>query len=223
MEKTISNKQIMRYFAGICFAVYVIYLITNIINTTPSAIASINIIGVIVFALGIFFSRQLLCSAGSVLCIISNIISWILIFSQFAPKILPNMNIYLTVKPLLFSLLSWLIPFVALYWLFMLVASLNQKYAKPFYITASIILALKFIAISLAHSKFNSFGYVMYIFLFLAALLLAFSFEKESPAKKATNDLSEQLTKIENLKNLLDNGDITEDEFNTKKKQILNL
>ena len=230
MEKTISNKQILRYLSGACFMLCALaFLINNIINNNFSIVVFLNIAGLILFSLSFFMSYPYLPALGSCLCLISSVISWMPRILDFI-YILPNIDIYLSAKPLLFSLLSWLVPFIVFYWLCILIASLNHKYAKPFYITASIILVCRFIVIALAHSKFNVFGYIYIIFI-LAPLLLAFSYEKVSitslsvkaPAKETANDLTEQLMKIENLKNLLDSGVITSEEFESKKKQILNL
>ena len=230
MEQTISNKQILRYLTGVCFMLCALaFLINNIINNNFSIVVFLNIAGLILFSLSLFMSYPYLPALGSCLCLISSVISWMPRILDFI-YILPNIDIYLSAKPLLFSFLSWLVPFIAFYWLCILIASLNHKYAKPFYITARLLLVCRFIVIAMAHSKFNVFGYIYIIFI-LASFLLAFSYEKASAAnskfkiepKEMPRNTAEQLTKLENLKNLLDSGIITAEEFESKKKQILNL
>lgn len=238
MEKNISNKQILRYLSGACFMLLAFRQFYLLIQNGFSFLTFISLIAYVLLTVSTTIQMPILMIIGTAALFVDSIISKVTLYNiLFNEWFSEYVNYYsysyyfkffstfFSIAPAVFC--NLFIPFTVLYWLFIFIACFNKKHAKHFFIAAGIAMSICSLFTLIGGQNVGFWN----IILILAAFLLAFSYEKVSitslsvkaPAKETANDLTEQLMKIENLKNLLDSGVITSEEFESKKKQILNL
>jgi len=122
-------------------------------------------------------------------------------------------------------------------WVLLLIASLNPKLTKKLGIAAGIIAAVRFLFSLISNLIVNGSlgltftGFLSYLALIVGALMIGLSATDNAAkeisataASKATlveKNSETQIDRLTKLKSLLDNGVITQEEFDQKKKQIL--
>lgn len=229
MEKKNNN---FRYVAGACFVIKVLYIIiSNIVAGytlfNPSTL--VTILGYALIAASMFASVDILTSVGGGILAADTIKSLISI-----TKIMLYLWDYF--RDSLDFLLSLTPAFIlSVVYILFVVIGLNRKNAKTISIVAAALLVVNFLVTVLSNSSSDlHFGNILfnYILLIIGTIMIGLALNiddvKASSGKTAslnsinlTTPAENQIDRLTKLKDLLDNGVISQEEFDAKKKQIL--
>lgn len=202
-----------RYIAGGCFAASAIFYFVNngLLHHVFNFYTISLVLAFAAIAVGLFLSVPMVSAAGSVLLLISRIV-----------------HLFRLMDSHFIWLIQLLVP--AIFALLLLITCLNRRSAKT---TGIIAAAIRFIlAILTIYSVFlfgGSLweGIIQPLLECAGAVFLGFAFSKlkdkpkaaaAAPKPSGVSDIYEKLT---HLKELLDKGIITQEEFDAKKKDIL--
>lgn len=223
-----KNRKTLRLIAGACFA---ILAILNIVSSAQRfdlvlLLTTILTIPLVLISVSMFTSNPILTTVGSVLQLLCGAFSLILYIVQ--------RDYYVNFGVLLLTNILRL--FI---WLSLIIAGINTKSAKRMGIIAGVIAAVAFVAniignLTIIGSIGISFiGFLSSLVTIVGVLLVGLSLEGLATRKVAavasggkvkiqqgSDNTIERLTR---LKALLDKGIITQEEFETKKKQILGM
>ena len=114
---------------------------------------------------------------------------------------------------------------------FLLLVTLNGKHRVPFAITAASIRTLSLMLVLIRGSRLSWIGWIKWLVGIAAMALFGFAYAAIPKAKKAKKPVpqaaqasaEDKIERIEKIKHLQELGIISEEEFNEKKKQILDL
>lgn len=223
-----------RYIAGGCFAACaIIYLVIRYGDIPSGGFYHYDLLCILAFAViavGLFVSVPMVSAAGSALLLVRRVIFLFYKFRYF----FKHFKAISSVLSLLGFLMNYLIPII--FALLLLITCLDRRSAKTRgMITAAVrffIPAVYFIIIIIRGSIFINSSSLLSIALLLlesvGALCLGFAFSELKDKPKATAaaapktfGVSDTYEKLTHLKELLDKGIITQEEFDAKKKDIL--
>ena len=198
------DKKTLRFVAGAAFALNcIIRLITYF--TLPGSVGVWSYIWTIAYlliAVSLFVDLPILTTVGGIVLTIGAVRSLVVMM----PRIVP----YILVETIAFLLLVFV--------------GLSRKAAKPLCLLSA-ILYLAYILMSMLGSGYGlTIRTILLTALFLIGVVLmgislsATDSKEETAPKSATGDKLDRLIK---LKDLLDKGILTQEEFEEKKKQIL--
>ncbi len=213
-----------RYIAGGCFAARtVIYLIDSFSYQNPFTFDSLSmILSFAAIAVGLFLSVPMVSAAGSALFLIYHLIRngiplFINISDNFSSLFILG-TCFLRIPFVIFALL-------------LLITCLNRRSAK---VTGIIAAAVRFIPAAYVVYLFVSFGGTLWRIVLVpllecaGAVFLGFAFSelKDKPraaaaAAPTASGVSDTYEKLTHLKELLDKGIITQEDFDAKKRDIL--
>lgn len=212
-----ENNNTFKYIAGACFAVLVVLSVIFKIQNGYYFWGPFLMIGYALIAVSMFVSVPALTAIGSALegvCAIHMLISY---FGYLQDPWFPK---GFFISPILYLVI----------WVLLLVASLNPKLTKKLGIAAGIIAAVwslfESVSLGLTLTEFLD-----YLALIVGTLMIGLSATDNAvkeisatTASKATlveKNSETQIDRLIKLKSLLNNGVITQEEFDQKKKQIL--
>lgn len=221
-----KNNKSLRYAAGACFGIcslmYVIFTVLDIQNGYIfSPWGLVLPVGFALIAVSMFASIDILTSVGGgILTVIA--VRWLI----------DDLGYYTHTIYMIEDLL-WLIVCILL-----VVIGLNRKNVKMICIVAGALLAVRFFLIFFGHKiAYGYFGLDFWGFLdqilrivgtILIGLTLNINETQESSGKtvssnsiNSTAPVKNQIDQLIKLKDFLDNGYISQEEFDAKKKQIL--
>ncbi|MBQ5953671.1 MAG: SHOCT domain-containing protein [Lachnospiraceae bacterium] len=221
-----GNKKTLRYIAGACFAIAAILLIVSMVKNGFSVWSLLPLAGAVLIAASMFMSTSILTTVGSALYLVSAVKSLITYINYSSGD-----HHYYSKLVVLFAVMYLAI------WVCLLIAGINAKSTKSMGIIAGVIAAVRFIVIVISNLVFARYlgltftGFLSYFVIIAGAFLIGLSAEKieikkepasasngKAPIQAKTYNTIERLTK---LKSLLDSGVITQEEFESKKKQIM--
>lgn len=220
-----DNNNTFKYIAGACFAVLVVLSVISMIQNGFYFWNLFPMIGAALIAVSMFVSVPALTAIGSALYGVGAIRTLILYFGYLQDSWFPKMII---IPAILFLVI----------WVLLLIASLNPKLTKKLGIAAGIIAAVRFLFSLISNLIVNGSlglitftGFLSHLALIVGALMIGLSATNNAAkeisataASKATlveKNSETQIDRLTKLKSLLDNGVITQEEFDQKKKQIL--
>ena len=223
MEK---NNNTFRYVAGACFAIYAIVSIIRLVQiapyNSPSAWWLLPILGAVLIAVAMFVTVPMLIAVGGGVSTISAARSFIICLG----------NEY---NPWNYSIAAFLLLVV---WVLIIVVGVNKKSGKILGMVAGALATLRFLIIifgniidcgqfALDFVNFVCYA-VIIVGVFMIGLASGDNAPKTSELTKANanggvhaTQAESQIDRLTKLKGLLDNGIISREEFETKKKQIL--
>lgn len=228
MEKKNNN---FRYVAGACFVIEVLdIIISNIVagNTLFNPWTLVLIVGYALIAASMFASVDILTSVGGGFLAADAIQSLITVI-----KISLYLWDYIRDDFLSFSFQVTSLFIWAVVCILFVVIGLNRKNAKTISIVAAALLVVKFLLTTLSNSFHLNFTNILFntipiIGTIMIGLVLNIDDVKTSSGKTAssnsinlTTPAENQIDRLTKLKDLLDNGVISQEEFDAKKKQIL--
>lgn len=221
-----GNNKTLKYIAGACFAIYAVLDIVSLIQNGFYVWSLLVLIGSFLIAVSLFTSIPILTTAGSALCLVTAARALILYIGYIRDDGIPK-------RYLLYAIMFLVI------WLLLFIAGINTKSTKSIGIVAGVIAAARFVAIIIGNlvdtgSVRLAFTDILsYLVVSIGALLIGLSAENSAVRKggavassnkakiqQGSDNVIERLTK---LKALLDNGIITQEEFEMKKKQIMGM
>lgn len=202
-----------RYIAGGCFAASAIFYFVNngLLHHVFNFYTISLVLAFAAIAVGLFLSVPMVSAAGSVLLLISRIV-----------------HLFRFMDSHFIWLIQLLVP--AIFALLLLITCLNRRSAKTMGIIAA---AIRFILAILTIYLFFLFGGAMWGMIIqpllecAGAVFLGFAFSelKDKPKAAAAapkpSGASDTYEKLTHLKELLDKGIITQEDFDAKKKDIL--
>lgn len=202
-----------RYIAGGCFAASAIFYFVNngLLHHVFNFYTISLVLAFAAIAVGLFLSVPMVSAAGSVLLLISRIV-----------------HLFRFMDSHFIWLIQLLVP--AIFALLLLITCLNRRSAKT---TGIIAAAIRFILAILTIYLFFLFGGAMWGMIIqpllecAGAVFLGFAFSelKDKPKAAAAapkpSGASDTYEKLTHLKELLDKGIITQEDFDAKKKDIL--
>lgn len=217
-----KNRETLRLIAGACFAISAVLTIVSYAPKLSYGFAAfiIPLLFLVIMdgliAVSMFTSTPILTTVGSAGQLVFSSLRLISDIEFFAD----SGNIGLILLPTILRLFMWLS---------LIIASIKTKSAKRMGIIAGVIAAVEFVVKIIGHCTI--FGSAIRIVTIVGVLLVGLSLDG-LPARKVaavasggqakiqqgSNNTIERLTR---LKALLDKGIITQEEFETKKKQIL--
>ncbi len=219
-----ENNNTFKYLAGACFAVLVVLSVISMIQNGFYFWNLFSMIGAALIAVSMFVSVPALTAIGSALYGVGAIRTLILYFGYLQVSGFPK-GVFI---PAILFLVIWVL---------LLIASLNPKLTKKLGIAAGIIAAVRFLfslisnLIVYGSLGLTFTGFLSYLALIVGALMIGLSATDNAAkeisataASKATlveKNSETQIDRLTKLKSLLDNGVITQEEFDQKKKQIL--
>lgn len=221
-----TNKKIFQYIAGGCFALFaLIDLVDNISSgySFPSYILPITLVAV---AVGLFINQPIIAAVGAgamtvyqLVVTIRNITVMKDVFS-IAPKVATLILLFMFGTVLAYALLS-------------LTAILRNKVVGI--ITGCMRLAT-FIVQTIQNGKIVGRFLIIAILFIVGSVMMGIVFSKSresespqsvgstvTPTPSAALSPTDSIERISKLKELLDSGIITQEEFDTKKKDMLGL
>lgn len=225
-----KNKKSLRYAAGACFGICslieIIWIVLNILDGVYeyygfSPWHLIWPIGYALIAVSMFASIDILTSVGGG---ILTVVAVRLLIDDFG---------YYTHTISMIEDLLWLIVCILL-----VVIGLNRKNVKMICIVAGALLAVRFFLIFFGHKIAYGYfgldfsGFLQYIILIVGTILIGLALNIDSPQEsnnktvsscsiKSTAQVESKINQLVKLKDFLDNGYISQEEFDAKKKQIL--
>ena len=232
----IKTKIPFRYVAGGCFAACaLIYLIIRC-GHIPSPYAGsypydlLCVLAFAVIAVGLFVSVPMVSAAGSALLLVRRVICLLYKFRYF----LKRFKAISSVLSLLGFLMDYLIPIV--FALLLLITCLNRRSAKTrgmisaavrFFIPA-VYFIISIIRGSILINSGSLLSFALLLLESAGTLCLGFALSELKDKSKAVaaaapkaSGVSDTYEKLTHLKELLDKGIITQEEFDAKKKDIL--
>lgn len=236
MEKKNIN---FRYVAGACFGIEVLYIIINIVAgyTLFDLSTLVLIAGYALIAASMFTSIDILTSVGGgflAAIVINSFIEFTKYWDWDWDYFWDYFWITLSTTPLLV-----IADFILLvvYILFVLIG-LNRNNAKTISIVAAALIVVRFIMRTLHYKIYSgsfhlNFGDILfYTILIIGTIMIGLALNiddvKDSSGKTASSNgvnlmtpAESQIDRLTKLKGLLDNGVISQEEFDAKKKQIL--
>lgn len=213
-----------RLVAGISYAVLAIFTLYAIIVGFSYLQNVIIIIGCILLAVGILFSMSELVLGGITANIALQVIKLII---MVRPGVyVPSYSIY--VLTLIFRVL---IIALFVFALMTLAGKATKSYQSIAIYIRLFCFVLALFPLSVPHSFFSLFSKYFYSLIetiaFISLLMLIYRGSICMPKKTAisqhtkSNNVSSKIETLSNLKDLLDAGTITQEEFDTKKQQLL--
>lgn len=206
-----------RLVAGILYAVLAIFTFYSIIVNFLYLPYVITIIGCILLTVGILFSMSELVLGG----IIANIALWVL-------KLIIMVRYGISVPGLIYRVL---IIALFVFALMTLAGKATKSYQSIAIYIRLFCFVLALFPLSISHSFFSLFWEylcpLMETIAFISLLMLIYRGSICMPKKTAisqhtkSNNVSSKIETLSNLKDLLDAGTITQEEFDTKKQQLL--
>lgn len=214
---TMENYRNLRFASGLCFSFIAILNIINMSSHKLEVWDLLLLTGIILLAVSLFVAKPILSTIGSTVCIICEIhriIFWI--------KILMDMH-WFSVR----IVASLLLPL--LFYIFLFIASLSPHITKPFGLAAGGAAVIRFLLLISDSSDFKAITIFLYVIPIIAAILLALSCPAKTNRKDTiktvtpmpASSVESQTDRLLKLKSLLDNNVITQEEFDSKKNQIL--
>lgn len=240
MDKKNNN---FRYVAGACFVIEALRIIINHIvagYTSFDPWTLVLIVGYALIAASMFASVDILTSVGGGFLAADAINTLITI-----TKILLYLLDYFRDDFLIYSLQVTSLFIRSVVCILFVVIGLNRKNAKTISIVAAALLVVQFLLTTLYNnipSRYNNihsssfhlnftdilFNTILIIGTIMIGLVLNIDDVKTSSGKTAssnninlTTPAENQIDRLAKLKDLLDNGVISQEEFDAKKKQIL--
>lgn len=225
MEKKNNS---LRYVAGACFGIRALIYINSIVRNMQdgyglSPWAFISIVGCALIAVSMFASVDILTSAGGgILAVVAA--RWLILdFGSYA--------FYL--KRYLIADLIWLVVCILF-----VVIGLNRKNAKTICIVAGALLAVGFLVVIFGNKIYwGTFDLIFdellrYIVRIVGTIMIGLALDIDDAQDSRNKTVSSsgihsrtsaesQMDRLAKLKDLLDNGVISQEEFDAKKKQIL--
>ena len=200
-----KNKKTLQYVAGALFAL--LGILSLIFSSSLTLWSIAFALGYLLIAVSLFASLPILTLVGGVVLVIS--VGRSLLLNIRHGYFIP----FLVVELIAFALLA--------------VAGLSPKASKPLGILSAVFYILYRIMSQLGTIKASfTLQSVLYTVLFIAgAVLLGVAFssnkEKAAPAAGTMSAGSDKIERLTRLKDLLDKGVLTQEEFEEKKRQIL--
>lgn len=225
MEKKNNS---LRYVAGACFGIRALIYINSIVRNMQdgyglSPWAFISIVGCALIAVSMFASVDILTSAGGgILAVVAA--RWLILdFGSY--------GFYL--KRYLIADLIWLVVCILF-----VVIGLNRKNAKTICIVAGALLAVGFLVVIFGNKIYwGTFDLIFdellrYIVRIVGTIMIGLALDIDDAQDSRNKTVSSsgihsrtsaesQMDRLAKLKDLLDNGVISQEEFDAKKKQIL--
>ena len=219
MKKTYD----LRYWSGACFSILAVwqgyFFFRKVIVGHIDVWSLFLFVGLSLLAVSLFVSRPILTTVGSIFCVITHTYDLFCYVLFYVGSFRENYIVIVACA-----------AFEAISFIFLLIASLSRSAAKPLGIAASIAYAISclFCCVGLyaGYVRISCTAIIrLYVLPIIAITLFAFPSTVEGNrkvVKKATPTSSEsQVSRLIKLKSLLDNGTITQEEFDAKEKQIL--
>lgn len=219
-----EKKSGLRYVAGV---VYVVYAILNIIELVQNGFwiwTFLSVVGAVLVAAGLFIALPVLSAIGSGVCGIGPVRMLIVYLSFSVDSWFPKRYIFIAFL------------FVA-FWILLVIACLKTENAKQLGIVAGVVAIVRLLAIFIMDGlyQFTFMGVLWQVIIIVGAILLGFAYTgvqnknitalsaNTAQRTKSVASVENQIERLINLKSLLDSGVITQEEFDAKKKQILEL
>lgn len=217
-----------RLVAGISYAVLAIFTLyasfamyTRISMWSFSdlgPLGAITLIGCILLAVGILFSMSELVLGGIIANIALSVIKLLIIMLCHRPYVLGLIYRVLIIALFVFALMT-------------LAGKATKSYQSIAIYIRLFCFVLALFPLSVPHSFFSLFSKYFYPLIetiaFISLLMLIYRGSICMPKKTAisqhtkSNNVSNKIESLSNLKDLLDTGTITQEEFDTKKQQLL--
>lgn len=213
------DKKIIKYFAMACFAVFAIEYVRSFMLIRNFNYA-MPIIGIVLIITSLAVSKPILTTAGSAIIVLSRIS----LVMYYIKKFLHGSNF----ERIQYSL--EILPVLAVLVLALVV--INKKSAMIFGIISGIIMAIKGVLYVVNFFFYPRIVINCVVFL-VGAVLLGYVFSEDKKVNIAVSErnVSTNKTDLDNnsidkllkLKEFLDSGIITQEEFDEKKKKLLNM
>ena len=226
-----ENKNILRYIAGGCFAVYALIYISTLVR-------SFNIwnlllfIAVAIIAVGILIKVPILVTVGSVLRIIlalRSVIMYATVINSYKYDYGMDDVIMLYKRIQLRSIV------VALFFMVLLLVSILPNLSKVLGFVAGGLGVVQLVLPIVQSTPINALSIIQYVLFIVGAILFGLYMDGNQattiPKPKAVASTSaisstqvaasNKIERLIKLKELLDKGIISQEEFDEKKKQIL--
>jgi len=225
MEK---NNSSLRYVAGACFGIDAILIIINLVQNAQNGYSFnawplLTLVGAVLIAIAMFASIPMLIAVGGGVSAIPS--------ARTLISYLGNMD-YVPKRYFIAALVLLVV------WILIIVSGVNKKSGKTLAMIAGALSALRFFVIIFGNKLdygffgLNARGFLSYLVIIVGVFMIGLATESlPSNAKTATTtsanvgtkttSAESQIERLTKLKTLLDSGVISQEEFETKKKQIL--
>lgn len=222
MEK---NNSSLRYVAGACFAGEAVLVLINLVQNGFNFWRLLCLAGYALIAVSMFASLPILTTAGAGVYAIASLRTVIAYFGYIRFAWFPKLTLFTEILSLAF-------------WIILIVVGTNKKSAKQLSFVAGGVAILRF-AIGLIANKvvngsfgLNFRGFLNIILLIVGTFMIGMAVDCITvKVSTGTNDATgkvvsstpaeSQIDRLAKLKGLLDSGVISQEEFEAKKKQIL--
>lgn len=218
-----NNKSVFRYVASGCFGVLALIYLRDLLEYFDFRNA-LNLIGIVLIAGALFYKRPQFGVAGAVFVFACDML-WFIpvsfdIFDFLCSRLYKD-GVYLLIEYFSYFAISG----------FWMVAFLKNDVAREMGIFAGIVrtILLAFLLV-LVGGNLSFISWSIAVFTIVGSIFLGLSMNVEKRGttvpkmrQKSTSTTVDQVQQLEQLKTLLDKQIITQEEFDTKKKQLLGL
>lgn len=222
-----SNNKTIRYIASACFVLLALLIVIRVLSGTGNykAISYLYLFGLIMIAVSIIKLIPLIGAIGSGCCCIYSLVSLFSIINQvrsYGWPVIDNIGLHMFLEVIV--------------WILLLIAFLIPESSKAMGITAGVLGFVATISLLYRDILWGSFRvlgvnglipYVKYALFIVGAILIGLSANAHNKNGRQSfsegnhkDELSDQIDRLTKLKTLLDNGVITQEEFNAKKDEI---
>lgn len=211
-------KTTIKYFAGVCFGILAVLSLINLVESHSIEDLVLTACYILVM-ISLFLSMRMLSMIGCGLLAFQRLL---FIIKHGKGMIAAGYS----------SSFVFIWGIFAVYFILLLIASINFKASKAFGIAASILAFTIFVFLKIKGLRLSPTSHLLYLLYILGAFLLGMAFDgkNEYPSEnKVTNKqanpgvIESNTERLLKLKELLDRGIITREEFDAKKKEILGL
>lgn len=219
-----KNNKSLRYVAGACFGIcslmHVIFIVLDMLNGYMfSPWSLVSPVGFALIAVSMFASMDILTSVGGGILAVGA-----------ARMLIDDLGYYAYTIYIIDDLL-WLIVCILL-----IVIGLNRKNVKMICIVDGVLLAVQlflvFFGTAYEYFGLSFWGFLEYVIQIVGTILIGLALNIDSTQESnnkvdssssinSTAPVKNQIDQLIKLKGFLDNGYISQEEFDAKKKQIL--
>ena len=214
-----SNKSTVRYIAGGLFGLLGILSLVSNLKGSISILSLLWPIGCILIAVGLFTFQRALATVGAAGLVLSEIRTIIILLPSFRDG-----YGYMGFNYVLREGIPYVILLAA--FVLLLVATLARGASMPLGIVSAAVYASYYLIIILRyHINSPSMAILRALLFIVGTVLLGIAFQKKGQAKavpgNVSPDMAEKIEQLISLKDLLDKGVLTQQEFEEKKQQII--